>query len=340
MKRILLFTIFLTFIILNFTACNKSDNYITRSNLSLDTVVTITIYDTNDNKLLDDVFKILDDITNKFSVDLKESEITKINDLDKNIPLKISDDMKFVINKGLYYSELSSGIFDITIEPLVKLWSIGKEGEKIPTDNEIKDALKNINYKNISINENKIIKKSKDTKLDLGSIAKGYAADKIIEFLKNKGYKRAIINLGGNVYALGEKSKNTPWKIGIQNPFKKTGESLAYISVKDKTIVSSGINQRYFIKDNIRYHHILSPFTGYPIDNNLMSVSIITDSSTDADALSTITFEYGLNKGLKLIESLDGVEAIFITKDKKIYISDGLNKNFFLTDNEFKLNNK
>ncbi|WP_338535392.1 FAD:protein FMN transferase [Helicovermis profundi] len=331
-------------IIIFATSCtsNPKDNYITRSNLELDTLVTITVYNTNDQTILDDIFNILSDITKKFSTDLNDSEISKINSLDKDIPLKISDEMNTVIERGLYYSKLSNGLFDISIEPLVKLWGIGSEHYKVPSQSEIKKALSNIDFNNIELKKNIITKKDTSTKIDLGGIAKGYAADEIVKYLKEKGYTKAMINLGGNVYALGEKSENTLWNIGIQNPFKDTGEYIGIVSVKDKTIVSSGINQRFFIKDGKRYHHILSPFDGYPIDNNLMSVAIIGESSIDADALSTITFEYGLEKGLDFINNLENTEAIFITKNKEVYLTTNLynNHKFTLTDSTYKIMNK
>ena len=171
--------------------------------------------------------------------------------------------------------------------------------------------------------------------VDLGGIAKGYAADQAISIYKKHGITSAYINLGGNVSVLGGKPDGSPWIVGIQNPRQPIGRYIGTLKIRDKIIVTSGDYERYFIKDNIRYHHILNPKTGYPADSGLISTTIITGLSVDADALSTATFVLGLDKGRKLIESIEGVEAIFITTNKEIFITSGL-KNIFTFDDESK----
>lgn len=171
--------------------------------------------------------------------------------------------------------------------------------------------------------------------LDLGGIAKGYAADVAASIIKEHGNQAAIINLGGNVYAYGEKANGDSFKIGVQNPFSPRGAYLGILSVKDQTVVTSGTYERFFEQDGTVYHHILDPKTGYPVENNLESVTIVTESSMSADALSTMTFVLGLEKGLNLVESLDDVEALFITKDHQLYASSGFLNNFELTDDSF-----
>ena len=141
--------------------------------------------------------------------------------------------------------------------------------------------------------------------IDLGGIAKGYAADKIVEYLKSQNIEKAIINLGGNVFVLGEKSKDTQFKVGIQDPNSEDGTSIANIGVTNQSVVTSGIYERYLEQDGVMYHHMLDPSTGYPFENNLSSVTIISDSSIVGDGLSTTTFGLGLEKGMKLIESLE-----------------------------------
>ena len=153
--------------------------------------------------------------------------------------------------------------------------------------------------------------------------------------LKKHGNKQAIINLGGNVYAYGEKANKADWKIGVQNPLSTRGEYLGIASVKNKTVVTSGTYERYFEQDGVIYHHILDPQTGYPVENNLLSVTIITDSSMAADALSTISFALGVEEGLKLIESIEGTEALYVTEDKELYSTSGFLDHFELTDESF-----
>ncbi len=175
--------------------------------------------------------------------------------------------------------------------------------------------------------------------VDLGAIAKGYAADEVAKILKENGVQHAIINLGGNVLTLGGNLEDKPWKIGIQNPFNQRGEYLGIISVQDETIVTSGTYERYFEQDGKKYHHILDPMTGYPVENDIASVSIITKKSIDGDGNSTSVLLLGLDKGMKFIENQAGVDAIFVTYDKKIYVTSGIKDRFTITNKEFTLMN-
>ncbi|WP_461205153.1 FAD:protein FMN transferase [Clostridium sp. DL1XJH146] len=327
------------------SACsNKNTSELTTpissSGFFLGTVIDINIYNDVDEEIFDNVFSILENIENKMSINLEESEVIDINNNAGNSFVKVSDETFYVIQKGYYYSELSKGNFDISIGPLVKLWGIGSEDAKVPTDEEIDATLKNVNYKNVLIDEeNSSIKlENENMILDLGAIAKGYAADVIATYLKDHDVDSAIINLGGNVYALGSKA-GEDWSLGIQNPFDSRGSYFGILKVIDKTVVTSGIYERYFEENGVRYHHILSPYTGYPINNSLVSVSIITDNSIDADALSTTTFSLGLEEGLILIETLEDTEAIFVDEDYNVYTTSGLKDNFTITDNDFKLAN-
>lgn len=167
--------------------------------------------------------------------------------------------------------------------------------------------------------------------LDLGAIAKGYIADKIKEFLMEKGVKSAIINLGGNVLCIGGKPDKAPFNIGIQKPFADRKETIAVMELSDKSIVSSGIYERFFERDGNFYHHILNPKTGYPYDNSLVAVTIISDKSVDGDGLSTSCFALGLEEGMKLINSIENVHAVFITDDYKPHFSDGFEEAIPLT---------
>ena len=178
-----------------------------------------------------------------------------------------------------------------------------------------------VDYKNIELKDNLLTWKHPGMGLDLGAIAKGYIADRMKDFLVSKGVKSAIINLGGNVLCIGESPEGRPFQVGIQKPFSERGESLLSLEITDQSVVSSGIYERYFEKDGVLYHHILNPKTGYPYENDLLSVSIISDRSVDGDGLSTTCFSLGLEKGMELIDSLEDVEAIFITKDETVHYS-------------------
>ena len=212
---------------------------------------------------------------------------------------------------------------------------------KVPTIEEIKEKIQYINYNDVELNnsEKTVFLKKPGMIIDLGGIAKGYTADVIAQTLKDEGVEKAIIDLGGNIYALGEKAENTLWRIGIQNPDQTRGEIVGSINVKDKSIVTSGIYERFIEQDGVKYHHILSPKSGYPYDNEIAGVTIISDKSIDGDALSTSVFSMGITKGLEFINSLPDTEAIFITKDHKIYLTEGSQEIFKLTNDDFQIIN-
>ena len=174
--------------------------------------------------------------------------------------------------------------------------------------------------------------KDPKARLDLGGIAKGFIADEMRKYLNNKGITTGIISLGGNVLTLGPKEKDSNYTIGIQKPFAESGTPLGKLSIKDASVVTSGIYERYFRVDNTLYHHILNTKTGYPVENSLDQVTIISSISMDGDALSTTCFALGEKEGMKLIEETDGVEAIFVTHDGTIMTSSGVGKN---TDIQF-----
>ena len=172
--------------------------------------------------------------------------------------------------------------------------------------------------------------------LDLGGIAKGYAGDAVAAELRKNGIKHAIADLGGNLFVIGGKPDGTDWNVGIQTPFKPRGEYFGILCVSDKAVVTSGIYERYFEENGKTYHHIMDTKTGYPIDNELFSVTVVNDSSMAADALAK-AFTMGLTDGMKFIESTKGAEAIFVTKDKKVYLTPGLKGKFKITDSNYKL---
>ena len=265
---------------------------------------------------------------------LDSSEVSKLNKAAGKHTVELSSEVLFVLNRAKYYSELCEGSFDITMAPVARLWGIFTSSEKLPSKEEINETLKLTGYKYLRINND--LGTSKLEKLgqcvDLGAIAKGYAADRAIEIYKQHGIKSAFVNLGGNVMLLGNKPDGDQWRIGIQNPLLQRGQCLGAVNAANKTVVTSGDYVRYFKKDNKKYHHILDPRTGYPADSSLISTTIVSEKSIDADALSTAIFILGLEAGIKLIDSQKDMEAIFITKDKEIYVTKGLKKDFTFFD--------
>ena len=249
---------------------------------------------------------------------------------------QVSASLAELVSKGLDYSVLSEGAFDIAIEPLTSLWDFTAENPKVPKDSLIQAALPKCNYHNISVDtdKNEITLKTDDTAIELGAIAKGYIADRLKDYLVSQDVKSAIINLGGNVLCIGEKTDNSAFKIGIQKPFADRSETIAVMDIRDKSVVSSGIYERCFEQDGTLYHHLLNPKTGYPYDNGLIAVTIISDQSVDGDALSTTCFALGLEDGMKLAESLDDVQAFFVTSDYEIQYTRDFQKKIKVTETE------
>lgn len=323
--------------------CVKEDinQPISQTEIFMGTPISITLYDGGNQKILDKVFEKIVEIEDLVSINKENTEITKLNESAGVEKVKLSNLSYDILKKGIEYSKLSNGSYDITIGPLVKLWSIGLEGAKVPSKDEINETIGYIDYNNIEINDytKEAFLTKEGMEVDLGSIAKGYAADEVVKILKQEGIRSAIIDLGGNIYALGSKNSDNNWKVGIQDPFSDRGKVIGAVEVFDKTVVTSGIYERFIEEYGVRYHHILNPKTGYPYETDIAGVSIIADNSIDADALSTLTFTKGVKEGLKFVENLDNVDAIFITNDKKIYLTENIKDNFKLMNNDFEISN-
>lgn len=310
-----------------------------RTELQLGTVCTITFIDGGDEAAFDAVFARLAEIHARMSAQEPGSELTRIADAAGKAPVAVSADTFAVIEQALRYAELSGGAFDPTVGPLVRLWGIGGDGERIPSRAELAANLALIDRKSVVLDRAKltVFLAKAGMRLDLGAIAKGYAADEAARIMLERGVRAGIVDLGGNIMTVGRKPDGSPWRVGVQNPFSDRGEYLGIVSSEAKTVVTSGVYERFFEEGGRRYHHILSTRDGYPVDNGLWAVSIIADRSIDADGLSTSVFALGLEKGRALVESLPGVEAVFIDAEKRIHLSSGASKLFTLTDTSFTL---
>lgn len=315
---------------------SDADAKVTKSGFYFDTIISITLYGTADESYIDQCFDMASQYENLLSNTIDNSDISRINANAGKSAVEVSDDTVEILKAGIKYGELSHGAFDITIGNLSSLWDFSEIAENtdsddnevdasyLPPDEEIASIIKHIDYTKIEIDGNKVKLLDADAKLDLGGIAKGFIADKMKAYLTSQGINSGFINLGGNVLTLGEKADATDYTIGIQRPFDESGNTITTVEVKDKSVVTSGIYERYYRVNGKIYHHILDVSTGYPYDNGLYSVTIISDSSMDGDALSTICFALGLDKGMELIESLDDVEAVFVTDDYEIISSSGV----------------
>lgn len=343
-------TYFLPVLLLVFTlllsGCNTQTNPpssepLRQTQFMMGTTITISLYDHQDESILKACFDRISELENALSMNKENTLLDEVNSQSGITPVVVNADMFDVIKKGLYYSNLTEGSFDITIGPIVKLWNIGFPEARVPSQAEIDQNLPLIDFSQVVLDESKqtVFLSQPGMKIDLGGIAKGFTADEMVKILKANGVEHAIIDLGGNVYTLGTKVDGSPWKVGIQDPFNPRGQIIGYIPISNKSAVTSGIYERYLEADGKKYHHILDPSTGYPFENEIAGVTIISDASIDGDALSTSVFSKGIEEGLNFVNSLEGIDAIFISKNKEVYITEGIRESFVLDNEEFTLAN-
>lgn len=305
-------------VILFFSSCKTAEPLV-KNGLALDTIVSITLYDNKHEDLLDSAFEIIDKYENMFSNTIENSDINRINSRTED-SVEVSQETADLINTALKYSKISNGSFDITVDIISGLWGFS-DTPSVPDQQDIERLLPYVDHNYVSVNGNTVTISDPNVKIDLGAIAKGYIADKVKEYLIASGVKNAIINLGGNVLCIGGKPNGEPMKIGIKKPF--FNDISMTVKIMNESVVSSGVYERNFEVNGKLYHHIINPKTGYPYDNGLLSVTIISENSTDGDALSTSCFALGLVKGMELVDSLNNVYAVFITDDFELHYSEG-----------------
>lgn len=331
MKKLLMMILF-CFGIFVLSGCSKEEQVFEQQEFKMDTIMNLKAFGSNAENAVKEAYDRIDDIEQMASAQIATSDVSMINENAGLDYVKVHPEIILMLQTAVKYSELSEGAFDITVGPLIKLWGIGTENERIPTDAEIKEKLALVGYKNISFNEaeSSVMLLKKGMSIDLGGIAKGYAADEVVRIFKEKGITSALINLGGSsMYTLGAKPDKSLWSIAIQHPRKdKNGNYAGVIKMSNQALSTSGDYERFFISDDKRYHHILNPFTGYPADAGVMSDTIVISGDNPngnmlADILTKVTFVSGTQKGLSIIDSLEGVECLAITTDNKIYKSSG-----------------
>ncbi|MBN1873618.1 MAG: FAD:protein FMN transferase [Anaerolineae bacterium] len=257
---------------------------------------------------------------------LPDSDISRLNRSAGIKSEKINPETYDVLSEAVEFSRCFPGCFDVTIAPLVALWHTGKESLTQPAASSIQQILPLVNYRNLILDpwEMTARLRSMGQSIDLGGIGKGFTGDRIREVFKQFGIASAYSNLGGNVVTVGTKPDGTPWHIGIQHP-RREQRLLGAVSVVDQTVVTSGDYQRYYTdSQGKRYHHILNPRTGYPAESGLISVSIVSDGSLAADALSTIVFVAGIEKGVEFLKGFPQTDAILVNTDLQVYITPGL----------------
>lgn len=304
-------------LLLTGSGCAPDSAEHTESAYIMNTLVRITLPADTPAAAYQTVFAEMARLEELFSAQRADSEIARLNQARALSPL--DPDTLDLLSASLDYTRLTGGAFNPCMGALTELWGISGETPQVPGADEIDQALALCDPQALFLDGQGAAFQAAGVKLDLGAIAKGYAADRAARVLREQGVTRGVISMGGNVVVLGEKQTGTPWRVGIRDPLGSADEIVGYLQASDLSIVTSGGYERYFEQDGVRYHHILDPATGYPADAGLISVTVVTADGTLADMLSTAVFVLGARQAETLIGQLDEpVQLILIDKQKRI----------------------
>ena len=327
LKKIMLLSVLCLLVIIPQTGCGAKEP-VSDEFFCFDTICKVTVYGQNKSdaeQILAEAYETCVAYENMLSKTIEGSDVYNINNAG-GAPVEVSDETIEVIKKGLEFGELSDGRFDITIGAVSSLWDFSSENPSVPDDADIQAALATVDYTQVKIDGNKVALAKEDAQLDLGGIAKGYIADRLTEQLLDAGVERAIINLGGNVVALGDKEGGTAWVIGIERPYSDRTEITGSIQVKNETVTTSGVYERCFEEDGTLYHHVLDPDTGYPVDVQTEAVTVEAPigMSAESDALGTIFLMLGPDESEKILEKYPEFKAAFVDADDNISVLNGM----------------
>ena len=334
-----LILLFLTVImIMTQTGCTaKTQEPVVKQSFYFDTVCSIAIYDMekmsdeNAANAIEDAFRLCSRYESLLSRTREGTDIYRINEAGGEA-VECDPETVEVIRKGLYYSELSGRLFDITIGKVTDLWDFHAEEPQVPDAEALKKAVSTVGWESVVIDGNKVSLTDPETHIDLGGIAKGFIADRVSEALTDSGVTSAIISLGGNVVCIGDKIENgaeKPFRVGIEKPYSDQSEIVGVVEAADETVVTSGVYERYFESEGVMYHHILDASTGYPAESDIVGVTLKAEKgmSADCDALATIFLILGEEKAMQLAQETDGIEAYFILTDGRTVSTDGMTVN-------------
>lgn len=316
------------------SGCSKPVE-LSESRFLMHTYIEIKVVDSNTllaQSALDGAFQIFTEYESKYNFYNPESILSKINRGQAG-QLQLPPELDDILTRCLTISAKSGGAFDITVGPLVRLWNFGAQDPRIPEESQIKKLLPLVGYRRISIKEGKLQVKP-GTSIDLSGAIKGFAVDRASEYLIKKGISSAMVNGGGNIRVIGKNIKGLPWKLGIVDP-RATDEIVGYLYLDDDSTSTSGDYQSFFIKDGKRYHHLLDPHTGYPVDSGCSGVTIVSKSAATADMLSTTAFVLGPEKGMQLLKEMD-CQGIFITGED-IRLTPGLGKKVEILSRKYRI---
>ncbi|MEN1761923.1 FAD:protein FMN transferase [Anoxynatronum sibiricum] len=282
-------------------------------------------------------FERVQEIEGRMSATLPDSQIYHINTAAGRTGVTVTDDVLFMIEEGLRYYQLTDGLFHIGLGTLTSLWGLSTDRPQVPEREAIQNTLAAIDIETIEISGSDVRIRQRGTAIDLGGIAKGYAVDEAARVLQDLGITSGFVNFGGDVYALGEKPDGTPWYVGIKEPIPGSTGLVGRLGVTNRSVVTSGDYERYLADENTgeRFHHILDPRTGRPASNELVSVTIASDTALEGDILSTAVFVMGLEKGYRYVTDTPGADALFITRDDEVILTPGLRQDFELMNEAY-----
>ncbi len=314
--------------VLMLSSCKPGNGKASRGFEAMDTYMNIDVYGA-DEALLDKLQASIEGLDGRLSVTSPDSEIYALN---KNGSAKISASTADLVRQTLTLCADTDGALDVTVQPVVEEWGFISGDYQIPTEERLKGLLDSVDYRLVSCGGSDISFEKKGMKAGFGAVAKGYAADEAVKLLKDNNLESAILNLGGTVAAYGEKPDGSKWKIGIADP-ENSASYIGYVSCSNKIVATSGSYERYFKGDDGKiYSHIIDPETGRPVDNDILSVTIISESGLLSDALSTALFVMGREEAEKYYSKNGGFDFIILTKDKKAYVTKGISDNFTVSE--------
>ena len=290
----------------------------------------------HDEALASRVFRLIKQYEDLLTVNRAQSQVMDINHAAGRHPVTVSQPVFELIRCAKAASLYPGSAFNLAIGPLVKRWKIGFKGDTVPPADDIASLLSITRPEDVLLDEvnSSVLLAKVGMEIDLGAIAKGYIADRVRDYLRKEGAELGLINLGGNIQTLG--SPEGGWSVGLKKPFA-ADELIGTMDVENMSVVTSGTYERYFERDGKRYHHILDPRTGYPLENELDSVTIVSKNSLDGDIWTTLMFGMGVEKGCAALRARPDIEAIFVTKAKEVVFSSKHLFRFTLLDNGYRV---
>lgn len=310
-----------TAILLLCTGCTEVQP-LSRTAALLDTVVTISLYDTQDTALLDECMEWISKREALWSRTAENSDIARINAAGGET-VTVAEETAALLLTAQTYAWLTDGAFDMTIAPLTDLWDLAAQSGALPDEKALNKATALVGAENVQISGCDVTLPDAQAAIDLGGIAKGQIADELSALLSEHGCESAIIDLGGNIFLHGSRPNGTDFHVGIADP-RADGEVIAAVAVSNGSVVTSGSYERRYYVGEQSFSHILDPHTGEPVENDLLSVTILSPTSVDGDALSTACFVMGLEKARDFIGQFDDIDAVFVTAEGEVIATEGV----------------